>query len=125
MAEIFKAYDIRGVVPDDLDERTAEAVGAAFVRLTGASQIVTVHDMRTSSAPLAAAFARGVTAQGAEKIKPWGMIGVIVLLQVDGINRAFFDLVNRIYDLWDVQLQGVRFWEFGHEFFKFWLKNPL
>jgi phosphomannomutase len=68
MAEIFKAYDIRGVVPDDLDERMAEAVGAAFVRLTGAGQIVTVHDMRTSSAPLAAAFARGVTAQGADVI---------------------------------------------------------
>ena len=68
MAEIFKAYDIRGVVPDDLDERVAEAVGAAFARLTGAGQIVTVHDMRTSSAPLAAAFARGVTAQGADVI---------------------------------------------------------
>jgi phosphomannomutase len=68
MAEIFKAYDIRGVVPDDLDERVAEAAGAAFARLTGASQIVTVHDMRTSSAPLAAAFGRGVTAQGADVI---------------------------------------------------------
>ena len=68
MAEIFKAYDIRGVVPDDLDERVAEAVGAAFARLTGASQIVTVHDMRTSSAPLAAAFGRGVTSQGADVI---------------------------------------------------------
>src|SRR6201995_3473894 len=68
MAEIFKAYDIRGVVPDDLDERGAEAVGAAFARLTGASQIVTVHDMRTSSAPLAAAFGRGVTSQGADVI---------------------------------------------------------
>ena len=68
MAEIFKAYDIRGVVPDDLDERMAEAVGAAFARLTGASQIVTVHDMRTSSAPLAAAFGRGVTSQGADVI---------------------------------------------------------
>ncbi len=68
MAEIFKAYDIRGVVPDDLDEGVAEAVGAAFARLTGARQIVTVHDMRTSSAPLAAAFARGVTAQGADVI---------------------------------------------------------
>ncbi|HEX4254106.1 MAG TPA: phosphomannomutase/phosphoglucomutase, partial [Streptosporangiaceae bacterium] len=68
MAEIFKAYDIRGVVPDDLDEGLAEAVGAAYARLTGARQIVTVHDMRTSSAPLAAAFARGVTAQGADVI---------------------------------------------------------
>jgi phosphomannomutase len=68
MAEIFKAYDIRGVVPDDLDEGVAEAVGAAFARLTGARQLVTVHDMRTSSAPLAAAFGRGATAQGADVI---------------------------------------------------------
>jgi phosphomannomutase len=68
MAEIFKAYDIRGVVPDDLDEHVAEAVGAAFARLTGADQVVTVHDMRTSSAPLAAAFGRGVTSQGADVI---------------------------------------------------------
>src|ERR1700759_1699994 len=68
MAEIFKAYDIRGVVPDDLDERVAEAVGAAFARLTGASQIINVHDMRTPSPPRAAAFGRGVTSQGADVI---------------------------------------------------------
>jgi phosphomannomutase len=68
LAEIFKAYDIRGVVPDDLNERVAEAVGAGFVRLTGARQLVTVHDMRTSSAPLAEAFGRGAAAQGAEVI---------------------------------------------------------
>ena len=49
-AKIFKAYDIRGVVPDELDESVAEAVGAAFVRLTGAPAVVTAHDMRTSSA---------------------------------------------------------------------------
>src|SRR6202012_1705493 len=57
-----------GVVPDDLDEHVAEAVGAGFVRLTGARQLVTVHDMRTSSAPLAEAFGRGAAAQGAEGI---------------------------------------------------------
>jgi phosphomannomutase len=66
LAKIFKAYDIRGVVPDELDEDVAAAVGAAFVRLTGARAIVTVHDMRTSSGPLADAFARGVTGQGAD-----------------------------------------------------------
>src|SRR5579859_5515147 len=65
LAKIFKAYDIRGVVPDELDETVAEAVGAGFARMTGARAIVTVHDMRASSAPLADAFARGATAQGA------------------------------------------------------------
>jgi phosphomannomutase len=68
LAKIFKAYDIRGVVPDELDETVAEAVGAAFVRLTGARAVVTVHDMRTSSGPLAEAFARGVTGQGADVV---------------------------------------------------------
>ncbi len=67
-AKIFKAYDIRGVVPDELDEGVAEAVGAAFARLTGAQAIVTVHDMRTSSGPLADAFARGVTSCGADVV---------------------------------------------------------
>jgi phosphomannomutase len=67
--KIFKAYDIRGIVPDQLDEQVAESVGAAFARLTGASSVVTVHDMRTSSRPLAEAFARGAAAQGADVIE--------------------------------------------------------
>jgi phosphomannomutase len=65
-AKIFKAYDIRGTVPDELDESVAEAVGAAFARLTGAQAVVTVHDMRTSSAPLAEAFGQGAASQGAD-----------------------------------------------------------
>ncbi len=67
-ARIFKAYDIRGIVPDQLDESVAAAVGAAFVRLTGAPSVVTVHDMRTSSAPLAEAFGAGAAELGAEVI---------------------------------------------------------
>jgi len=67
-AKIFKAYDIRGIVPDELDEEVAEAVGAAFVRLTSAASVVTAHDMRTSSVPLAEAFGRGASAQGADVI---------------------------------------------------------
>jgi len=66
LAKIVKAYDIRGVVPDQLDEDVAEAIGAAFVQVTGAKKIVTVHDMRTSSGPLADAFGRGAAAQGAD-----------------------------------------------------------
>jgi phosphomannomutase len=66
LASIVKAYDIRGVVPDQLDEGVAEAVGAAFAAVTGAGTILTVHDMRTSSGPLAAAFGRGAASQGAD-----------------------------------------------------------
>jgi phosphomannomutase len=67
--KIFKAYDVRGVVPDELDESVAEAVGAAFVRLTGASSLVILHDMRTSSDPLAEALGRGAASQGANVIR--------------------------------------------------------
>jgi phosphomannomutase len=66
LSSIVKAYDIRGVVPDQLDEGVAEAVGAAFAKLTGAATIVTLHDMRASSGPLADAFSRGATSAGAD-----------------------------------------------------------
>jgi phosphomannomutase len=65
LGNIVKAYDIRGVVPDELDEGVAEAIGAAFATVAGAKTILTVHDMRTSSAPLADAFGRGAASQGA------------------------------------------------------------
>jgi phosphomannomutase len=67
--DIVKAYDIRGVVPDQLDEDLARAVGAAFVRVVGADRIVTAHDMRKSSPGLAAAFAEGATSQGADVVE--------------------------------------------------------
>ncbi|WP_336207761.1 phosphomannomutase/phosphoglucomutase [Nonomuraea sp. LPB2021202275-12-8] len=68
LAKIFKAYDVRGVVPDELDEPTAEAVGAAFVEVTGALAAVVAHDMRESSVPLADAFVRGARSRGADVV---------------------------------------------------------
>jgi phosphomannomutase len=66
--KIFKAYDIRGIVPDELDEGVAQAVGAAFATMTQAEAIVTVHDMRASSGPLSAALARGAASAGADVV---------------------------------------------------------
>jgi phosphomannomutase len=68
LAAVFKAYDVRGLVPDQLDEELARAVGSAFVRVTGAAgdAVVVGHDMRCSSPGLAAAFADGATAAGAD-----------------------------------------------------------
>ena len=67
-SKIFKPYDIRGIVPDELDETVAETVGAAFARMTGAPSIAIMHDMRTSSPLLAEAFGSGVAAQGADVV---------------------------------------------------------
>ncbi|MDQ1670714.1 MAG: phosphomannomutase [Actinomycetota bacterium] len=70
LSQIIKAYDVRGVVPDQLDEDVARSIGAAFVRVVGAhgSAVVVGHDMRPSSPALVAAFAEGATAQGADVI---------------------------------------------------------
>jgi phosphomannomutase len=65
---IFKAYDIRGVVPDQLDAGIARAVGAAFARFTGGSRVLMGRDMRPSGVELTAAFADGATSQGADVV---------------------------------------------------------
>jgi phosphomannomutase len=63
---VIKAYDVRGLVGEELDERFVADVGGAFARLVrdGADGVVIGHDMRSSSPSLAAAFADGVVAQG-------------------------------------------------------------
>ncbi|MQY16063.1 Phosphomannomutase/phosphoglucomutase [Streptomyces sp. RB5] len=66
LSQIVKAYDVRGVYPDQLDEHLAHLFGAAFTEVTGASAIVVGHDMRPSSPDLAAAFARGAAECGAD-----------------------------------------------------------
>lgn len=63
---IFKAYDIRGLYPEEIDEAVARRVGNAFVRFTAASTVVVGHDMRESSIPLSAAFIDGATLAGAD-----------------------------------------------------------
>ena len=66
--DIFKAYDIRGAYPDQMNEEVAQAVGAAAIRHFGVSQIAVGRDMRLSSPALFEAFKDGVTSQGAELI---------------------------------------------------------
>ncbi|GGX36189.1 phosphomannomutase/phosphoglucomutase [Streptomyces chryseus] len=66
LSQIVKAYDVRGVVPDQWDESLAELFGAAFAQVTGADAIVTGHDMRPSSPGLSRAFARGAAARGVD-----------------------------------------------------------
>ncbi|MEW2626375.1 phosphomannomutase/phosphoglucomutase [Streptomyces sp. NPDC048106] len=66
LSQIVKAYDVRGVVPDQWDETLAGLFGAAFAEVTGASAIVVGHDMRPSSPGLSRAFARGAADRGVD-----------------------------------------------------------
>ena len=80
---LFKAYDVRGLVPEQLDEALAEAIGNAYVAVTGSTggAIVVGHDMRPSSPGLAEAFARGATRAGADVV-------AIGLCSTDGLYFA-------------------------------------
>ena len=65
---IFKAYDVRGVVPDDLDAALVRRIGAAFADWSRAPAIALGRDCRLSSPELAAALADGITDRGADVI---------------------------------------------------------
>ena len=65
---VFKAYDIRGTVPDQLDTSVARAVGAAFARFSEAERVIVARDMRESGPALVSAFSEGVTSAGADVV---------------------------------------------------------
>ncbi|MEX0755795.1 MAG: phosphomannomutase/phosphoglucomutase [Actinomycetota bacterium] len=68
LTSIFKAYDVRGVVPDELDEDVARRIGAAFAAWSEAPRIAIGRDCRISSASLGAALAEGATSRGADVV---------------------------------------------------------
>jgi phosphomannomutase len=76
--DIFKAYDVRGVYPTELDERAFKQIGRAFVAFLKARRIGVGRDMRLSSPSLSAAFIEGAREQGAE-IVDFGMIATDML----------------------------------------------
>ena len=81
--KVFKAYDVRGIYPDQLDEELAERVGRAFVALTGAGTLAIGQDMRPSSKPMADALAEGAMAQGADVLRV-GLCSTDMLYYVSG-----------------------------------------
>src|SRR3954453_16306159 len=76
--DIFKAYDVRGTYPDEINEDAARAIGAAFVTYLQAKRIGVGRDMRLSSPSLAQAFIDGATSMGAEVVE-YGMIPTDVI----------------------------------------------
>ena len=66
LSHVFKAYDIRGIVPDDLNALQFRAIGVAVARFTGAPTILMARDMRESGVELSEAFALGARSEGAD-----------------------------------------------------------
>ncbi|MEZ4504880.1 MAG: hypothetical protein R2848_03200 [Thermomicrobiales bacterium] len=67
-ATIFKAYDVRGIVPDELDADLAYKVGRALVLYLEPEQVAVGHDMRVSGDSLAGAMIDGIRDQGVDVI---------------------------------------------------------
>ncbi len=65
---IYRSYDIRGIVPDELDAADAEKIGRAYVTFTGAKAVLVARDMRTTGPEMHGAVIKGLTAQGADVV---------------------------------------------------------
>jgi phosphomannomutase len=85
LSEFIKAYDVRGLVPQQLNDAVAFAIGSAFARVVaipdGATSIVVGHDMRESSPGLSRSFAAGASAHGLD-------VTLIGLCSTDGLYYA-------------------------------------
>src|ERR671929_731106 len=75
---IFKAYDVRGLYPQEVDEEAARQIGRGFVAYLKAKRIAVSRDMRLSSPSIAAAFIDGARTQGADVVD-YGMMGTDML----------------------------------------------
>ena len=86
--DIFKAYDVRGIYPSEVNEDAARAIGAAFVVYLQAKRIGVSRDMRLSSPTMAEAFIDGATAQGADVVD-YGMMATDMMyfaVATDGLD---------------------------------------
>jgi phosphomannomutase len=79
--KIFKAYDVRGIYPAELDEAAARDIGRALVQYLGCTEVAVGRDMRTSSEPLFHALAEGIIMQGADVVD-------VGLVSTDGLYFA-------------------------------------
>jgi phosphomannomutase len=72
--KVFKAYDVRGIYPSELDEDGAYAIGRAFVDVFETKRIAVGHDMRVTSPSMAEAVIRGASEAGADVLE-LGLVG--------------------------------------------------
>src|SRR6187200_80658 len=85
---IFKAYDVRGLYPGEINEDAARQIGRGFVAYLNAKRIGVSRDMRVSSPTIAAAFIDGARAQGADVVD-YGMLGTDLMyfaVVTDGLD---------------------------------------
>ena len=83
---IFKAYDVRGVYPDEFDEDAARRIGGAFAEFAGAAAILVGRDMRLSSEPMSAAFIDGIVEAGTDAVD-LGLVSTDLVYFASGVKE--------------------------------------
>ena len=86
--KIFKAYDVRGIYPTEIQEEITRQIGRAFVSYLNARRIAVGHDMRLSSPSLSDAFIKGAKSQGADVVD-YGLMGT---------DSLYFAVANGHFD---------------------------
>ena len=85
--KIFKAYDIRGIYPSDLNSQVAFLIGLAFAKKTKVKQVVVGRDMRLSGAVLKKSLIKGLAAGGVKKIVDIGLVPIDAVYFMVGIKK--------------------------------------
>ncbi len=104
--EIVKAYDIRGVVPDQLNAQVAHALGVGFAKLVDADQVLVARDMRQSGVELVEEFSRGVMEQGLD-IVDLGLASTDMMYYAAGVLDAPGAMFTASHN--PAQYNGVKF----------------
>jgi phosphomannomutase len=110
LGPIFKAYDVRGVYPGEIDERAAHRIGGAFVRFLDAPEVLVGRDMRVSSDPLAHAFMEGVTEAGADAIA-LGQVSTDLVYFASGVRQVPGAMFTASHN--PAQYNGIKFCKAG------------
>lgn len=84
IASIFKAYDIRGIYPKELNEKTAQKIGNAFAQICQADKIIIGRDIRLSSDSLFKALSKGITMAGID-VLDIGLVSTDAVLYASGV----------------------------------------
>ncbi|VAW03258.1 Phosphomannomutase, partial [hydrothermal vent metagenome] len=107
---IIKAYDVRGIFPDEFDEEAAGRIGAAFAAFVGTGEVIVGHDCRMSSPPLREALIDGITTQGVD-VRLIGEIPTDVLYYASGAMSLPGVVITASHN--PAQYNGLKFCKAG------------
>jgi phosphomannomutase len=106
LSHIIKAYDVRGVVPDEFDEEAARRIGAAFAAFVESDEVIVGFDCRVSSPKITAALVEGITSQGVD-VRSIGEVPTDLLYYASGAHSLPGAIVTASHN--PAEYNGLKF----------------